>query len=264
MDGFQHPIFSGAGEHNGSDYLDNDLDDIFVDDFMSGGDDSSALPTMGFDDLTTPLAPFSNPMQPASLPITTNSAQHGIFMPNSNTIDTFQAPQAQLTPASGAALLQQSAYASNAASSTSASAATLAGIAANPETSKYVASAALAATRAAEHISGSEAQTANQSAELEASKPASSNRARRTSARAATEKIKEVVAEERSSVKRPHEPSAPDSDEDDDGDEDDDDAGPGRGKRRRSMNQSERQARRYGALIICSLFSMPTISCSQS
>ena len=252
MDGFQHPIFSSSAADARQDaYLDNDFDDIFVDDFMSGGDDSSAMPPMGFDDFATPLPPFSQPMQAPALHMDSIGVSNGIFT-GSDAAFQAQTPAAPVARPSGAALLQQSAYSSNAGPATAAPAATLAGIAANPDTSKYVASAALAATQAANtHLQSSGSSGSSQAAAAPAavatSKTSAASRARRTSARAASEKIKEVVAEERSAVKRPHEPqdAGSDGDDDDEDDEDEDDgAGSGRSKRRRSMNQSERQARR--------------------
>jgi len=253
MDGFTHPIFSsGAADGQSNAYLDNDLDDIFVDDFMGGGDDSSTMPGMAFDDFTTPLPPFSQPMQASTQPMDSIGAANGVFM-GSSASSPANSPALPQARASGAALLQQSAYPSNAGVGGSAAAATLAGIAANPDTSKYVASAALAATHAARSLlessvqgSGSANLQAASSPQAAASKATAASRARRPSARAASEKIKEVVAEERSAVKRPLEPDQLDSEDDDDDLEDDDDDGTGsnRGKRRRSMNQSERQARR--------------------
>jgi PAS domain S-box-containing protein len=253
MDAFQAPIFASGGrsDTDSGSMLDNDLDDIFVDDFMSRGEDQSALPTsMVFGDFQAAPDSFSDALAPGVFPRGAASTVNA----SSRTSFSFSGSQMPPLAPMGAALLQHSGQPSQAGASSNS--ATLADIAANPGTSQSVALAALAATRAANSqtlpkgASGaaSNAETAeNGAAGAEAS---AGNRSRRVSAKAANEKIKEVVAEERFAAKRPLEPTG-DSDDDDDDDEDDEDAdddepgGAGRGKRRRSMNNSERQARRY-------------------
>lgn len=230
--GFVPPIFAPGGAHSdGSRSLgEHDLDDIFVDDFLSsapttfGLPDAPELPPMPS---TSSSASFpAPPVQPPSQPPTP--------------VDRAVPVANMASGTDGFAVLQRSA--AGASEGTHPNAATLASIASNPSTSRSVAQAALAASKAAEKLDADELQPA-------AASGTSSSRTRRSSARAASAMIKEVAGEGgRRSTKRPLEggdAGAGEGGEDEDEEEGEGDSPSSKpsSKRKRALNASERQAR---------------------
>lgn len=220
---FVPPIFApGGGAHSDGSGSVGDLDDMFVDDFLSGGmfGDASAAPASHsfVPAAISPPAPVGG-----SLPLGSTTMPAAGAMPSS---------QVAGIGAGGFGLLQRSAAAAAVTpDALHPNAATLASIASNPSTSRSVALAALAASKAAEQVSvaGTEAVAAV---------AAPAGRARRPSAKVAAG-TKKATASDRGSTKRALEASEMSDDEDE---EDEDDMH--EPKRRRSLNANERQARR--------------------